>query len=758
MAKPLPIILNSDQQREICNLCNNENEAPSIRNRALVIYFASQGLSDEEIRNTTGNKVSTIREWRRAYIARGIDGISNKSGRYGTTFAASASEQQTRMLQPGIFLHPYVIDELGNRMELTPRVDWNGRPILIPQQEVLDLHGLDLTAICNFQNIDYIPTFSVPSTLAYGIMTNAYSFLKDEAIKKTDNESGNNCKKRKFVFTVHEEDPETGEIISKKDTSIILDDKIEYESTLSCGLAFSNAHKILCDAVDSLCKDVMEGWSKSAFLNEHKEEDANTCIIETYRGRMTFTLPKELKSSLGSRGMMWDPFLLQNAMYQVSISSYREGVTSINNLLRRNEDEKINYRTVHNKCVEEGKKIDEFEEVFSNEVLTSFGFDPETLSIIDEKKLPNEVMSVKFNEANFNKTTELALEYMQNYNDKCEAKEHKIKESVLFNKTPVYHPSNYVVLCLDIVFVPRQKSERKNDKSDDDTLIIDKRSDQQKNVCKKSKKASVKERKKNPNIKKNQREKKKRERKKLASAVITITSMNGSINIVADNMLKALRFALAILLKYNMLVNNYLLFFTDGEEEINSLIKQVFSFREYTILLDWIHLKKKCYEYLTSIIKGGKKNYERNEEIRSYFYSILFAGNVDEANEYLDNLDPNLISDRSKIDELKKYLEKKRQYIYSYAVRKGLHMINASNRVEKANDTIVSSRCKNNGTSWTQPGLNGMRNVRCIYSNNEEETWFSKNTLSCKPYTLNKNKMLENAKWIDKCASQIMAA
>ena len=70
------------------------------------------------------------------------------------------------------------------------------------------------------------------STRSDDLLTNVYAFLKDDIIKNTDNESGNNCKKRKLVFTVHEENIETWEIISTKTTSIILDNKIDYESTL----------------------------------------------------------------------------------------------------------------------------------------------------------------------------------------------------------------------------------------------------------------------------------------------------------------------------------------------------------------------------------------------------------------------------------------------------------------------------------------------------------------------------------------------
>ncbi|MEE5994041.1 MAG: hypothetical protein V3G42_12500, partial [Oscillospiraceae bacterium] len=60
-----------------------------------------------------------------------------------------------------------------------------------------------------------------------------------------------------------------------------------------------------------------------------------------------------------------------------------------------------------------------------------------------------------------------------------------------------------------------------------------------------------------------------------------------------------------------------------------------FKFRSYSIILDWYHLKKRCQEYLSMSVTGGKK---KRNEILQKLLRILWAGNVDEAIHYLDAL------------------------------------------------------------------------------------------------------------------------
>ena len=69
---------------------------------------------------------------------------------------------------------------------------------------------------------------------------------------------------------------------------------------------------------------------------------------------------------------------------------------------------------------------------------------------------------------------------------------------------------------------------------------------------------------------------------------------------------KAFRMLLAFLLKNSLLEDKRLVFITDGATNTKDHIARFFGFRQYTLLLDWLYLKKKYKEYLSMALKGGK--------------------------------------------------------------------------------------------------------------------------------------------------------
>ncbi len=81
------------------------------------------------------------------------------------------------------------------------------------------------------------------------------------------------------------------------------------------------------------------------------------------------------------------------------------------------------------------------------------------------------------------------------------------------------------------------------------------------------------------------------------------------------------------------------------------------------------------------------------------------------------------------------FINKKRSYIYNYALRQRLGLINSSNQCEKSNEMIVTNRCKHKGMSWTSSGLNGMRNIQIVRLNDEVE-WYAKRQLLSRPAPL----------------------
>ena len=101
---------------------------------------------------------------------------------------------------------------------------------------------------------------------------------------------------------------------------------------------------------------------------------------------------------------------------------------------------------------------------------------------------------------------------------------------------------------------------------------------------------------------------------------------------------------LAYLLNNNLLTSRKLLFFTDGARNLKTSIEKIFAFRQFTINLDWIHVKSYCYQLLTMALKGGKQNLERNEKIRNRFFTYLWVGDVQGAKGYLDGIDKDYVN------------------------------------------------------------------------------------------------------------------
>jgi RIO-like serine/threonine protein kinase len=124
---------------------------------------------------------------------------------------------------------------------------------------------------------------------------------------------------------------------------------------------------------------------------------------------------------------------------------------------------------------------------------------------------------------------------------------------------------------------------------------------------------------------------------------------------------------------------------------------------------------------LSSGLKGRKI---RNEVLR-HLMPLLWNGLIDDAIEYLENLDHKLIKDQSNIIKLIEYLKRNYNYIPCYSVRKKLGLRNSSNVGEKMNDLIISERQKHNGMSWSKDGSICLAGLSALIKNNESERWFA---------------------------------
>ena len=120
---------------------------------------------------------------------------------------------------------------------------------------------------------------------------------------------------------------------------------------------------------------------------------------------------------------------------------------------------------------------------------------------------------------------------------------------------------------------------------------------------------------------------------------------------------------------------------------------------------------------------------EKRNEILQKLLRILWAGNVDEAVFFLQNLNEDVLRSANRIRDLCQYMEKHRSHIPSYALRAALGLRNSSNRVEKANDLIVAQRQKHNGMSWSTAGSGALAQIAALIANHALHSWLNGDAL-----------------------------
>lgn len=231
---------------------------------------------------------------------------------------------------------------------------------------------------------------------------------------------------------------------------------------------------------------------------------------------------------------------------------------------------------------------------------------------------------------------------------------------------------------------------------------------------------------------KHQKEYRKRGEKKVAKYVentlIHIQSDKGKYTITTIGMRKAFTMLVAFLLSNGLMENTRLIFLSDGATCIKDYIEEFFGFREYTLILDWLHLKKKCKEYLSMAVKGKDK--EERQKITKGLLHILWAGNTDNAIAYLSGLEQRNIKNPARLEQLKDYLGRKKPNIHCYALRAAFGLRTSSNTVEKDNDINIAQRQKHNGMSWSKAGSGALAVITVARHNNELYNWIRTDNIS----------------------------
>jgi hypothetical protein len=136
------------------------------------------------------------------------------------------------------------------------------------------------------------------------------------------------------------------------------------------------------------------------------------------------------------------------------------------------------------------------------------------------------------------------------------------------------------------------------------------------------------------------------------------------------------------------------------------------------MVLCWWHLRKRCYESMSSA--GGPK--DRRRAFEKELLGQLWQGEVETAIQLLKGA-LEWVRNPASVEELIGYLEKRRAYIPNYEQRQRAGLWIASTRVEKANDWMVSARCKHQGMSWSPQGVLALAALEAARRNGELGEW-----------------------------------
>ena len=154
---------------------------------------------------------------------------------------------------------------------------------------------------------------------------------------------------------------------------------------------------------------------------------------------------------------------------------------------------------------------------------------------------------------------------------------------------------------------------------------------------------------------------------------------------------------------------------TDGARNIRLLFEQVFG-QPVTLILDWYHLRKKCYE-LMSMIARNKAEKETHIQI---ILAHLWRGQTNEALTYLQT--KVLVRNQTKFEELLTYLGKHTSEIINYEKRQLAGKTIGSGRMEKGVDQTIGHRQKRKGLSWRDLGSRALGLLKMVELNHQWHT------------------------------------
>ena len=362
----------------------------------------------------------------------------------------------------------------------------------------------------------------------------------------------------------------------------------------------------------------------------------------------------------------------------VSKLSYRDTADTLNRVLHREECNSIKTSTLEDWVESYGESLSDGYMSKAEEILDSYNVDKQSGIIAKEASLPLPILNPELPAVIGEKQARHLITEYNRGRDRMEKLKYDDSTSSIEDGT-----QKCCYISVDDIGVRFQKPERKG-------------------KCKKN-------------------------RSFVENTVIHVQAGDEQYTLTAIGMDKAFKLLVAFLLKNKLMEEHRLIFFSDGATCIRDNIEKHFGFRQYTIILDWLHLEKKCNEFLSMGTKGSK---DEKQRIKEELASILWTGRHQNAIKYLDSLKNSHIKNPTKIEELKGYIRRKSPNMTCYALRHELGLRISSNRVEKANDLVVATRQKHNGMSWSRKGSGALAIITATMINGEMERWMTEHTIN----------------------------
>ena len=210
------------------------------------------------------------------------------------------------------------------------------------------------------------------------------------------------------------------------------------------------------------------------------------------------------------------------------------------------------------------------------------------------------------------------------------------------------------------------------------------------------------------------------------NTIAHIQSALGTYVLNGCGTVSVLRLVIAFLLHGGLLFGRPIQFFVDGQRTLQAAILERLKWLPgKRMILDWFHLRKRCEQDLSTALRG---RFVRNAAL-SRLLPLLWLGRVDAAIAYLRNLGADSFKADRSPDVLIGYLERNREHIPCYALRKQLGLRNSSNCGEKANDLCVAARQKHQGMSWSTSGSVALASIVTLRHNRGLARWCAEHQL-----------------------------